>query len=223
MSPTWIFGFCCICSVDITPSWGCCGVEHRLHGLSLQGERLIWGVVLGQAKLPSVFDFGYVSILFFLSVKVSGAGEGRAEGRENALQVSHKCYFFGCGMPGLSDIVNLLPMNPRTQKKAFPRWCSLWILFTHNIDILSFHSRSACLEWLCALATHCLMTLCYTVPALDTFYEYYSDFHFSFLVDTGWLLPWALILLLNSSFWLVSPTTLPCSWVCVCVCVCVCV
>ena len=66
------------------------------------------------------------------------------------------------------------------------------------------------------------MTLCYTVPALDTFYEYYSDFHFSFLVDTGWLLPWALILLLNSSFWLVSPTALPCSWVCVCVCVCVC-
>ena len=118
MSPRWIFGFCCICSVDITPSWGCCGVEHRLHGLSLQGERLIWGVVLGEAKLPSVFDFGYVSILFFLSVKVSGAGEGRAEGRENAPQVSHKCYFFGCGMPSLSDIVNLLPMNPRTQKKS---------------------------------------------------------------------------------------------------------
>ena len=71
MSPTWIFGFCCICSVDITPSWGYCGVEHRLHGLRMQGERLIWGVVLGEAKLPSVFDFGYVSVLFFLPAPLS--------------------------------------------------------------------------------------------------------------------------------------------------------
>lgn len=77
MSPTWIFGFCCICSVDITPSRGYCSVEHRLHGLRMQGERLIWGVVLGEAKLPSVFDFGYVSVLFFLSLRVSEAGEGR--------------------------------------------------------------------------------------------------------------------------------------------------
>ena len=220
MSPTWIFGFCCICSVDITPSWGYCGVEHRLRGLRMQGERLIWGVVLGEAKLPSVFDFGYVSVLFFLSLRVSGAGEERAESRENDPSgVPQMLFLWVWYARPIYEIVNLLPMNPRTQIKAFPRWCYLWTLFTHNIDTISFHSRSVCLEWLCALAAHRLMTLCYWVPVLDPFYEYYNDFHFSFLVDTGWLPPWALILLLNSSFWLVSPTTLP--YCCVCMCVCV--
>lgn len=93
-------------------------------------------------------------------------------------------------------------------KRAFPRWCYLWILFTYNVYAGSFHSSSLWLEWLCALAAHPLMTLCCTVPALDTFYEYYNDFQFSFFVDTGRLLPRPLILPLNSSFWPVSLTTL---------------
>ena len=48
----------------------------------MQSERLIGGVVLGEAKLPSVFDFGYGSILFFLSPGVHGGVKGgsRKEG-----------------------------------------------------------------------------------------------------------------------------------------------
>lgn len=67
----------------------------------MQGERLIGGVVLGEAKLPSVFDFGYASILFFLSPKVHRGVEGgsRKEGEEY-LRNPTKCYFFWCGMPG---------------------------------------------------------------------------------------------------------------------------
>lgn len=80
MPTIWILSFCYICSVDITPSWGCCGVEDRLHGLSMQGERLeVW---FWEKQSCLVFDFGYASILFFLSPKVHGGVEGgsRKEG-----------------------------------------------------------------------------------------------------------------------------------------------